>query len=239
MPISISKLLADTIISPMLSIKRYKDARKEISRVIKLDTKFRDIHLKNTRVLTDRNELLSLLGEGGVVAEVGVASGDFSDQILQTCKPRILHLIDYWANYKSAHGMQPADLVKRYFTKKDQSWSMVNSRFKKQVDNGSVVLHRGYSWDMLEELSDNVLDWIYIDAAHDYRSVSRDLEVAQRKVKKNGIIAGHDYVRWGRFGYRCGVVEAVNEFCIKNGYELLYITLETRTNSSFAIRKIS
>ncbi len=239
MSVSISKLLTDIIITPLVSIKRYRDARKEISRVIKLDTKFRDIHLKNTKVLTDRNELLSVLGEGGCVAEIGVASGDFSKQILSICKPKTLHLIDYWANYKAAHGMQPADLVKRFFTKDDQSWSTVNSRFKKQIDDKAVVLHRGYSWDMLEKLPDNALDWVYIDAAHDYRSVSKDLEVAQRKIKQGGVIAGHDYVRWGRFGYRCGVVEAVNEFCIKNNYELLYITLETRTNASFAIREIS
>lgn len=114
---------------------------------------------------------------------------------------------------------------------------MVNKKFHAEIASGRVVLHRGYSWDMLKTLPDHSLDWVYIDAAHDYSSVARDLEVTRQKVKSDGIIAGHDYVRWGSFGFRCGVVEAVNEFCIKYDYELLYLTIESNNNASFAIRK--
>ena len=82
------------------------------------------------------------------------------------------------------------------------------------------------------------MDFVYIDAGHDYSSVSKDLRVAGKKVKPGGIIAGHDYIRWGRFGYKCGVVEAVNEFCICREYELIYITVETKNNASYAIRNM-
>jgi len=40
---------------------------------------------------------------------------------------------------------------------------------------------------------DNSLDFIFIDAAHDYVNVRRDIISWYRKVKKGGVIAGHDY----------------------------------------------
>jgi hypothetical protein len=44
----------------------------------------------------DRAQLLSFLPEGGVVAEIGVARGDFSERILREGRASELHLIDPW-----------------------------------------------------------------------------------------------------------------------------------------------
>jgi predicted O-methyltransferase YrrM len=50
------------------------------------------------------------------------------------------------------------------------------------------------------------IDFLYIDAAHDYNSIKDDINNWHPKVKKHGIIAGHDYSKaWP------GVVKAVNE----------------------------
>lgn len=51
------------------------------------------------------------------------------------------------------------------------------------------------------------------------------------------MICGHDYVRWGRFGQRFGVVEAVNEFIYDNDFVMAYITVEPNYNPSFAIMR--
>lgn len=168
-----------------------------------------------------------------------MASGDFSAQILNICKPSKLHLIDYWAENKAAHGIDPSGFAKRMLLGHESNWNIVNNKFEGKIQKGKVELHRGFSWDMMAAFDAHYFDFVYIDVGHDYDSVSKDLAVAPQKVKPDGIIAGHDYVRWGRFGYKCGVVEAVNEFCIQNGYEIIYITAETKTNASFAIRKIS
>lgn len=48
------------------------------------------------QVLTDRIELLSRLPKNGAVAEIGVAKGDFSENILRINSPRKLFLIDAW-----------------------------------------------------------------------------------------------------------------------------------------------
>lgn len=49
------------------------------------------------------------------------------------------------------------------------------------------------------------VDFVYIDAAHDYKSVLEDLVAWTPKIKRHGIIAGHDF-EWP------GVGKAVREF---------------------------
>jgi cephalosporin hydroxylase len=54
--------------------------------------------------------------------------------------------------------------------------------------------------------SDNSLDFVFIDAAHEYESVKADIEAWYPKVKVGGFIGGHDYVP-GQYG----VYQAVDE----------------------------
>jgi hypothetical protein len=53
---------------------------------------------------------------------------------------------------------------------------------------------------------DRSIDFVFIDAAHDYENVKADLNAWYPKVKKGGFIGGHDYPGFD------GVVHAVNEF---------------------------
>lgn len=58
---------------------------------------------------------------------------------------------------------------------------------------------------------DESLDFVFIDAAHDYENVKNDIYTWYRKVKKGGVIAGHDYhPTWPE------VVKAVDEWATKN-----------------------
>jgi hypothetical protein len=52
---------------------------------------------------------------------------------------------------------------------------------------------------------DKSLDFVFIDAAHDYESVKADILAWLPKVKSGGYLAGHDYPTWH------GVTQAVNE----------------------------
>jgi hypothetical protein len=62
-------------------------------------------------------------------------------------------------------------------------------------DNGvDVVLCRNYTSECVKQFPVQYFDWIYIDARHDFKGVMQDLENWYPKLKRGGIMAGHDYV---------------------------------------------
>ena len=67
--------------------------------------------------------------------------------------------------------------------------------------------------DSLEAASrfdDASLDFVFIDAAHEKDAVLADIKAWLPKVKKGGVIAGHDY--YPENPEYCGVAAAVHEF---------------------------
>lgn len=57
-----------------------------------------------------------------------------------------------------------------------------------------------------QRYADRSLDFVFLDAAHDYDSVKADIKAWRPKIKPGGYIGGHDYQT-----LFMGVVEAVNE----------------------------
>ena len=184
---------------------------------------FNDIHLNDAKVVKDRETLLELLPKNGVVCELGVNKGRFSEKILKLNKPKKLHLVDIWDS-------------ERYNSKLQK---IVENKFSKEIDKHKIEINKGYSIEILKSFNDNYFDWVYIDTTHNYQDTIEELNLSKLKVKSNGIISGHDYITRSRsLGIKYGVVEAVNEFCVKNNWKLIYITLECNGHSSFAIKKI-
>lgn len=52
---------------------------------------------------------------------------------------------------------------------------------------------RDYSYNVVSNYRDESLDMVYIDGSHEYKDVKRDIVDWLPKVKKGGIIAGHDF----------------------------------------------
>lgn len=180
-------------------------------------------HIKNLKVLTDRNQLLNLMPKHGTVAELGVDKGNFSQLIIDTCKPSRLHLIDVW-NTKRYHTGLKLDIEKK---------------FKTLISNDIIKINYGYSIDAVTNFQNNYFDWIYIDTDHTYKTTIAELELYAPKIKPGGIIAGHDFIMGNWTGMmKYGVIEAVYEFCFKNDWEIIYITADIKEFPSFAIRKI-
>jgi hypothetical protein len=231
-----TRLLNEWIAGPALALYRYHTARTELKKVRAVNCAFTDRHLRNLRGFTDRVELIRSFPTGGCAAEIGVADGRFSVQILQHASPERLYLIDYWRSGRRAHGYFPG------FHKRGQTargdYEVVQQSFAEEISAGHVHLLRGCSWEQLALIPDGSLNWVYLDAAHDFDSVVRDLNAVRPKLRPGGIVAGHDWVRWGRFGYRGGVVEAVTSFCVTNDFELIGLTFETGYPPSFAIRSL-
>ncbi len=177
-------------------------------------------------VLNTVFELLDRMPKDAVAAEIGVATGGLSKQILARSAPKKLYLIDPWDNENHPdYGQKSLDRIERDLAG--------------PIASGQVEIRRGYSFDELPKLPENHLDWVYVDAAHDYEGVKKDLELCLRVVKPGGIIAGHDYVRWVSPTERYGVVEAVNEFANRTQSRLIYMTndLDKHDSYAFALNK--
>lgn len=77
------------------------------------------------------------------------------------------------------------------------------------------------SLDAAKFIDDESQDIVFIDASHDYDSISKDIEAWYPKVRKGGIICGHDceskewderYINQDVFEHKHhGVIKAVNE----------------------------
>ncbi|EIS3745153.1 class I SAM-dependent methyltransferase [Aeromonas hydrophila] len=179
-------------------------------------------HIEGAALLTDRLALLEKLPTQGVVAELGVAAGDFSRQIVDICAPAQLHLVDIWSSDRYG----------------EELYLSVNNHFQQQQQCGEVIIHRKPSLEALESFPDQTFDWVYIDTTHSYELTREELRACARKVKSAGIIAGHDYIQgnW-RAQYRYGVIEAVHEFCVEYNYRVIYLTMDISECLSFALVK--
>lgn len=103
----------------------------------------------------------------------------------------------------------------------------------------SVKIERGRSQDVLPQYPDEYFDFMYIDGDHSYEGVKRDLLLCAKKIKRGGIIAGHDYMvnkAKCQHNYDFGVQRAVSEFCEECGWEIVALAFDGCI--SFALKKI-
>ena len=96
--------------------------------------------------------------------------------------------------------------------------------FKEKVkDKPFVNIIRALSTEAVKQVEDDHFDFIYIDADHTTEGCYKDIVDWYPKVKKGGILCGHDYiqhtVRTKRGHLRFGVVDAVRRFSKENNLE--------------------
>ena len=157
-----------------------------------------------------RQDLMKSLPLNMNIAEVGVFKGEFSKFIFESLKPNNLYLIDIFEGY-TASGDQDGNNIQ--VVNLDEELVSLQNYFQ---NNKNVFFLKGWSHLQIEKIPDNHLDMIYIDAAHEYEDVKKDLLASFPKVKQNGYICGHDY-EMNRFP---GLFRAVNEFCQENNLKI-------------------
>jgi hypothetical protein len=160
----------------------------------------------------ERAELLNLLPEGSVGAEIGVWRGDFSARLLSVVRPARLHLVDPWKfeTSSSYEGARYGGAVTKNQAEMDGIYETVLHRFAEEVRTGVVLVHRGPSAQIGTEFNDAYFDWVYIDGNHLYEYVKKDLELFATKLKPGGLLTGDDYGVRG--WWEDGVTKAVDEF---------------------------
>lgn len=129
----------------------------------------------------NRNHLGELFAELGykVGAEVGVRRGKFSEVLLLGNPGLKLYCIDPWVSYPEA----PDQKVQ------DQIFEFAKARLS--LYNAEII--KKTSMDALSDIPNESLDFVYVDGAHDFENVMIDITGWSDKVRKGGIISGHDY----------------------------------------------
>jgi predicted O-methyltransferase YrrM len=80
------------------------------------------------------------------------------------------------------------------------------NNLKPLIDANVFNLIKGHSQEVVSNYEDESLDFCFIDGSHEYEDVKKDIQAYLKKVKKGGILAGHDYDSiWA------GVIKAVDE----------------------------
>ncbi|KKM96434.1 hypothetical protein LCGC14_1178130 [marine sediment metagenome] len=135
-------------------------------------------------------------------AEIGVERGRNSKSILKELNIEKLYLIDPWINYEE---------IDNNWTNIDENYKYVLREFEK---NKKVEIIKYYSDYAVNLFKMDSLDFVYIDANHSYEYVYQDISIWFPKVKKGGVIAGHDILLKNNTYYE--VLEAVKNFCYRN-----------------------
>ncbi len=139
-----------------------------------------------------RNHLAELFVEleFNLGAEIGVALGHYSE-ILCKANPKLhLYSIDPWKITAYEPGIVPAEAGNL------DSQELFDSQYKsaqKRLAPYNCTIMRKSSMSALKDFADNSLDFVYIDANHDFVNFTNDLHYWKKKVRVGGIVSGHDY----------------------------------------------
>jgi len=137
-------------------------------------------------------EVVRRAPDGAVFVELGSYYGKstafLAVEIINSGKKITLNSIDSWSfeadptylNYKNESGDNGEDVYQKY---------LKNMKPLKKV----VKTIRSVSWDAAALFENASVDFLFIDADHSFDAVVKDLVTWIPKVKRGGVIAGHDY----------------------------------------------
>ena len=139
-----------------------------------------------------RNNLAELFAELQFTkgAEIGVDIGLYSE-ILCKANPNLhLYSIDPWKFSAYDAGVIPSDIA---ILPNQEGFDKACNQARKRLVPYNCTIVRKDSLMAAKDFADNSLDFVYIDANHDFVNVANDLHTWKKKVRLGGILSGHDY----------------------------------------------
>lgn len=154
----------------------------------------------------DYNYLVSLIPDGGVMAEIGSFRGRSLCSIAETIRRKGItaQSVDIFDKIESKEYIEPDVYAKREGMLNDFQRNMLTFDL---VNNVNAFVYK--SVDAAKLFPENHFDLIFIDADHSYEAVKADIEAWWPKLKVGGILCFHDYDHNGRSWP--GVHDAVHE----------------------------
>jgi len=127
-----------------------------------------------------------------VGVEVGVELGRFARTLCRKVPDLKLYGVDPWVKYGDQWENHDPD---EFYKKTIEDCAPYN-----------IEIIRKFSMDAVKDFDDESLDFVYIDGNHDFPHVTEDINAWSKKVRKGGIISGHDYVFERRMKAHAGYV---------------------------------
>lgn len=136
-------------------------------------------------------------------AEIGVESGAYSEVLLKANPKLHLYSIDPWT--ASAYDPESYGVVREQI-----EYDALFSEASIRLNPYNCTVIRKCSLEAAKKIKDNTLDFVYIDANHDFVNVANDIHTWKKKIKVGGILAGHDYCyfTYRKFNHVKRVIEA-------------------------------
>lgn len=137
------------------------------------------------------------LGNNLVGVEIGVYAGENAAVILEKLPIAKLYLIDPY------HSTEKSNETQITHQELQKIKAKARHLMFKYPSNKFIWIHK-HSCDAVNDIPNN-LDFVYMDADHSYEGIMSDLNLYYPKIKKGGVIGGHDF-------WKPSVIKAVREF---------------------------
>src|SRR3990167_8226445 len=154
-----------------------------------------------------RNNLAELFAElnFNVGAEIGVWRGEYSETLCKANPNLHLYSVDSWqlSSYEPLEQEIALKAPQEYFDGK------YNEAVKRLAPYNCTIVKKD-SMPALSDFADESLDFVYIDANHDFVNFTNDLHYWLKKIRPGGIMSGNDYCyfSYAKFNHVKRVVEA-------------------------------
>jgi mannosyltransferase OCH1-like enzyme len=169
----------------------------------------------STIAFENQSHMGKILCRGKACAEIGVARGNFSKQILRA-SPKSLLLVDPWKHQDQS--VYPAEDNANV---DDKAFGMMYKKVCSSFGgNKRVLIRKDFSKNVASQTEDQSLDFVYIDAIHTKEAVLEDMKAWWPKIAPGGWLCGHGYS--GKHGKE--VATAVHEFLKIIGLDFLDAT---------------
>lgn len=128
---------------------------------------------------SSRDDLPNFFKHMGFVtgAEIGVYRGEFTKKF---CEAGLkMYAIDPWITYAGT-------------TQGRQDFLYEHTKRVLAPYPGCTII-RKTSMDAVKDFKDGSLDFVYIDGDHRFRYIAEDLWEWEKRVRRGGVVSGHDY----------------------------------------------
>ena len=129
-------------------------------------------------------------------AELGVRSGENYYYLLAHCPDLELLGVDLFQIQSEGsgegHRRKTFENAEYGFSYEFESYYKFIQELQEEFGSRAKFI-RDWTTEAVKHVEDNSLDFVFIDADHSYKCVSRDIQDWRPKVKKGGYITGHDW----------------------------------------------